>query len=41
MEKIIVFCTGKRLQELLEGGYITKFKVVVFCDNDVKNRVCK
>ena len=38
MEKIIVFGVGKRLNHLLEDGYLDEFEVVVFCDNDVKKQ---
>lgn len=38
MEKIIVFGVGKRLEDLLESGYIAQFEVVAFCDSDVKKQ---
>lgn len=36
MERIIVFGVGKRLEDLLESGYMAKFEVMAFCDSDVK-----
>lgn len=38
MEKIIVFGAGKRLEELLESGYMAQFEVLAFCDSDVKKQ---
>lgn len=38
MQKIIVFGVGKRLDFLMESGYLEGFDVVAFCDNDVSKQ---
>lgn len=38
MKKIIVFGVGKRLEHLMEDGYLEEFDVVAFCDNDVNKQ---
>lgn len=38
MEKVIVFGVGKRLENLLESGYMARFRIVAFCDSDVKKQ---
>lgn len=34
MEKVIVFGTGKRLEEIMVKGYLNEMEVIAFCDNN-------
>lgn len=35
MKKIIAFGVGRRLDYLMQEGYLEDFEVLAFCDNDV------
>lgn len=37
-EIIIVFGLGRRLKELSASGYLDKFKIIAYCDNDVNKQ---